>query len=349
MVARTFKARYFNESHVLQKTKGKESSFIWTGIWEAKEKIKAGFRWVLGNGESIRALKDPRIKGNRKFYVKDSHCNGVRNDLACSYFHPNSKAWDVTKVQQDFHETDAHLILQPRIHQLNVQDRIAWCGTTNGVYSVKIRYHFRVNNNTETYAVTNSKGWSRLWNLSLPHKLRTFLWRFCKNNIPVRKLLRSKGIAVPTICPMCEEDIEHLLHIFFDCKFSMECWRIEGLIFDIQSVEWAPGWLLDRIANEDKDTVNKIAEVLWCLWFVRNKKVWEGQVFTAQVAMEISFKQVKDWQEAIKSKASFHKFSPQHSEISRIVWCPPAHGRSKINVDASLQNGGSVFKIGDQE
>lgn len=48
----------------------------------------------------------------------------------------------------------------------------------------------------------------------------------------------------------------------------------------------------------------------------------------------------------MERKASLHKFSPQHSEISRTFWCQPAHGRSKINVDASIQSSGLVFKIG---
>lgn len=64
---------------------------------------------------------------------------------------------------------------------------------------------------------------------------------------------------------MCENDIEHLLHIFFDCKFALECWQIAGLNFGMQSVEWAPGWILNRITNEDEGTVIQIAEVLWCI------------------------------------------------------------------------------------
>lgn len=81
-----------------------------------------------------------------------------------------------------------------------------------------------------------------------------------------------------------------MLNIFFDCKFAMECWQNACLNFDMQSVEQALGWLLDRIYNKDEDTANKIVEVLWCIWFVTNKKFWEWQVVTTQIAMEISVK-----------------------------------------------------------
>lgn len=73
LVARIFKARYFCNSHILQATKGRDSSFIWTGIWEAKERLKTGFRWILGNGENIRVFKDPWLKGKRDFCVENSH------------------------------------------------------------------------------------------------------------------------------------------------------------------------------------------------------------------------------------------------------------------------------------
>lgn len=34
-------------------------SFIWSGIWQVKDAIKKGFRWVLGDGKDIAAFTDP--------------------------------------------------------------------------------------------------------------------------------------------------------------------------------------------------------------------------------------------------------------------------------------------------
>lgn len=346
LVSKIFKARYFRDTHILQASKGCDSSFIWTGIWEAKEQLRAGFRWVLGDGKNIRVFKDPWIKGKKEFCVENNHLNVVRNDLACDYIHPNSKAWDVQKVQRDFHENNVQLVLQTRIPLLDAADRIAWCDTTNGGYTVKSGYHYWMNLNSEMPGNAFSKSWNRLWNLPIPHKIRTFLWHFCKNNVPVRKLLRSKGVGAPTICPMCDTDIEHLLHVFFDCKFASDCWQIAGLNFDILSVEWAPDWLLDKIMNENENTVVKIAEVLWCIWFGRNKKVWEGQCITPSVAMDITVKQVEDWQTAMARKASLTCISSNPAVQKRIAWSPPTLGRVKLNVDASIYSGAASFNIG---
>lgn len=80
VVARIFKARYFQDRHVLQAIKGTDSSFLWTGIWEAKEVLKKGFRWVLGDRQTIRAFKDPWVKGKQGFVVEDSHLNVIRDE-----------------------------------------------------------------------------------------------------------------------------------------------------------------------------------------------------------------------------------------------------------------------------
>lgn len=124
----------------------------------------------------------------------------------------------------------------------------------------------------------------------MPHKIRTFLWRFCKNNVLVRKLLRSKGVALPISFPVCENDFEHLLHLFFDCPFAKARWQIAGLFFNMLEVESAPRWLLDKFSEKSSEIIEKMAIVLWCTWFAMNKKVWDGQCLTPAIAMDISKK-----------------------------------------------------------
>lgn len=257
LVARIFKARYFSDRHILEAQKGTGSSFIWSGIWEAKENLKKGFRWVLGNGEEIRVLKDPWLKGKLDFCVEDSHLNNVRDERACQYFRSNSRDWDVQKVQHDFHHNDIEFILQRRIPQYNAKDRIIWAGSNQGQYTVKSGYQFWTSQINSDQSVSDSKGWSKIWKMQVPHKVRTFLWRFCKNNVPVRYLIRGKGVATTIICPMCEVDIEHMCHLFCKCPYVVGCWQQLGLDTHLQVVESAPEWLLDVINKENAMVIEK--------------------------------------------------------------------------------------------
>lgn len=68
--------------------------------------------------------------------------------------------------------------------------------------------------------IHQSSGWRKLWHLSMSHKIKMFFWRFCRNNITIRNLLREKGVAVPIGCQMCEGDVENQLHLLIDCRFG---------------------------------------------------------------------------------------------------------------------------------
>lgn len=58
-MSRVFKARYFSDSHPLRVVKGHNPSFICSEIWSAKEALISGFRWIVGDGKDIVAVKDP--------------------------------------------------------------------------------------------------------------------------------------------------------------------------------------------------------------------------------------------------------------------------------------------------
>lgn len=106
---------------------------------------------------------------------------------------------DVQKVKHDFYSEDAELVLQTRIPQNQVSDRLAWTHSSNVMYTVKTGYHFWFSRNHIMLKDSDSKGWRRLWSIKLPHKVKVILWLFCKNTLPVRNLIRSRGITFP-IC-----------------------------------------------------------------------------------------------------------------------------------------------------
>lgn len=104
------------------------------------------------------------------------------------------------------------------------------------------------------------QGWSKIWCLNIPPKLKFFLWRFCRNNILVRNILRYKGVSrTPITCPMRQADaadVEHLLHLFFDCRFAKQCWQQHmGFSYNMSTVESASCWLLERLSSESYETV----------------------------------------------------------------------------------------------
>lgn len=70
LAARVFKARYFPDKHFLQATREGGSSFIWSGLWTAKEALKKGFLWVVGDGQSNEVYRDRWLRNKAAFFCR---------------------------------------------------------------------------------------------------------------------------------------------------------------------------------------------------------------------------------------------------------------------------------------
>lgn len=196
---------------------------------------------------------------------------------------------------------------------------------------MKTGYYFWQNLNAGESNCTQSEGWRRIWSLSIPNKVKILVWRFCRNVIPVRNRLRGKGIHVPVTCPMCNRDIEHLLHLFFDCPFANGCWQSVNIRYAMGEVHFAPDWLLQILTSAKHDEVVAVCLVLWGIWCWRNKRVWQNQFINPSIAMENTFQMYKDWKVAHKSSA--HKRIVPSSGASNLKkWQPPSLGALKLNV-----------------
>ncbi|KAL8093230.1 hypothetical protein AgCh_035211 [Apium graveolens] len=346
LVARIFKARYFPDKYVLEAQKGSNASFIWSGICAAKDEFYRGFKWVLGDGLNIDIFTDQWLRGKSYYKVDTDHTHNTRIDKVCEFFRPYGKQWDEAKVTQTFHDGDARCILNTRIPQNQIQDRVAWLHTKDGQYSVKSSYHYWFDINHAQNLESDSQGWARLWKLQILHKLKFFLWRVCKRNLPVRNMLRGKGVNVTILCPMCNTDVEHFRHLFLECPYGKGCWSYVGKEYDVIDVEHVSTWVLEWLSSESNSCLVRLARTLWGIWFARNRKVWEDKQTPPNVAMEVASKMVDEWQKA-QQKNQLSSNTPNRSENeSQVHWEKPQGGWKKVNVDASVYDGSSSFKIG---
>lgn len=75
LVSRLLKVRYYPHCILLQASRLGGSSFTWSGIWEAKEFMKEGSRWVIGDERSINVYKDRWLLGKSKICVDQNPNN----------------------------------------------------------------------------------------------------------------------------------------------------------------------------------------------------------------------------------------------------------------------------------
>ena len=94
---------------------------------------------------------------------------------------------------------------------------------------------------------------------------------------------------------MCNTNIEHSLHVFFDCQFVRSCWEDAGTLYDMSTVTFTQDWLLHKLEVASIEELNIICGVLWGIWFLRNKRVWESKVVNPTMTMQGSFNAIEEW------------------------------------------------------
>lgn len=185
--------------------------------------------------------------------------------------------------------------------QNNSTDRLVGTTSNDDRYSVKSDYHFWKLTSGTTPQVQQSNGWNIFWWISLPHKVKIFLWRFCKNTIPVMNLLRHKGVTVPILCPLWNLNVEHMLQrILFYYSFPTQCWRKVDLVFDMIKTESASIWPLYKLEKNTHENLVKIVTVLEGIWFGRNKKIWEGKQLIISLVVDLSSREINDWKDVVR-------------------------------------------------
>ncbi|CAH9131175.1 unnamed protein product [Cuscuta epithymum] len=71
--------------------------------------------------------------------------------------------------------------------------------------------------------------WSWVWKIRTCEKVRCFLWLVMKNKLLTNVERGKRHISEDTVCPLCNEDEETVLHIIRDCPFAVAVWRKSNL------------------------------------------------------------------------------------------------------------------------
>ena len=96
-----------------------------------------------------------------------------------------------------------------------INDVPTWKLEKGGVYTVRIAYKDILNHDVVALQHRVPGNWNCIWSIKLPPKVKNFLWRVCRNCLPTRVRLQSKGVQCPAQCAVCEESDEDSSHLFF--------------------------------------------------------------------------------------------------------------------------------------
>lgn len=82
-LAKIFKARYYANTNLFKVTRGGGASFVWSGLWQDKETLMKGYKWVLGDGVNIKIFEDQWVRGKDTLMVENAYAELSSGMKAC--------------------------------------------------------------------------------------------------------------------------------------------------------------------------------------------------------------------------------------------------------------------------
>ena len=208
--------------------------------------------------------------------------------------HTGEQRWDSDIIYDIFEGRDAELILSIELGG-NEKDTWYWCYEKLGHYSVKTAYILLQENKENHSTLDNSGFWRKLWQLKLPSKIKNFLWRAVSRCLPTKDLLRTRGIDINSLCPICQVDDESIEHILVNCSFADHCHQLSSS-FVIQEGSSSFAEWLSRVFEKHNQTEILVHVVIcWLLWKNRNDAVWKQKSIDSSELVTSAFSILNQW------------------------------------------------------
>ncbi|GAU38048.1 hypothetical protein TSUD_146060 [Trifolium subterraneum] len=292
---------------------------------------------VLGNSEMDEEYFDSYLKDVEK----------IKYDI-------NPFAYECKSILLNTPKDVAERIMATPLVSSVPEDKVVWKEERNECYSVKSGYKLAMR-----YIICSDKyhvagNWNGIWKAQAPHKAHHLLWRLCRGCHPTRYRLLEKRVECTLNCPVCDEDIEDELHIFFKCAVARDSWCAAGLSSVLHNIAYQQSNAMDHIfamcSNESSDIVGRVAMLLWCIWHNRNDKFCNDNVQMPRQIGRYAFDAMIGWEKPalgwvkcnvnvafVSSSGRTSSNSVSETTTTYMVgWEKPALGWVKCNVNVAF-------------
>lgn len=203
IVFKILKAKYFPKTGLEDAKLGLQPSYLWRSIMQSNEMFDEGKAWCVGNGASIRVVRDKWIGTPFPERMNPPILNNEDMRVADLIDHER-RDWREDLVKQ-WYPVMADKILATTLCSQSSPDRMVWGFTTHGRFTVGSAnrlavsmFSKRQDHSTGTSPPTNL--WIKLWELNITPKMKNFAWQACNEGLPTLSNLLKQGLDVNPIC-----------------------------------------------------------------------------------------------------------------------------------------------------
>ncbi|CAL1373520.1 unnamed protein product [Linum trigynum] len=303
----------------------------------------------MGSGRTIALDGDPWIPGISNFKLQPIQ----RQQLwAFQWVMEDEWEWNLDIIRQSCSEEEVAAIRRIPIGPQYSDDTWVWHHEKSGIFSVKTAYHsFRVaemnrlGTGNPNHPSCSTKAWKWLWSLSLPPKIRSFIWRLSRNAVATKRNLWFRRCNPSPVCSICEVEVDDIRHCLFQCPHAARVWHsnFPSLILPHDSTPIVM-WLLGISESIPLIPIPAVVACLWAIWLVRNERVFKGvSPSTYGTSLKaVSFFSVWTSQGGLSLPTSRDQHAPRHPTLS----LPPCLNHWVIHCDGTFSSESQLAAYG---
>ena len=249
-------------------------------------------------------------------------------------------SWKLDVLDALFFPHEADVIKGILISSRLPADKLIWAEEPNGKFGIKSAYRLAIRLSKSADQGTSSERshlrlfWKRIWDLPLPHKVRHFAWRACRDILPTKVNLMRRNVVKDQFCDECKMECETTGHLFWTCPRAREVWSWSKMVMkpchegvhSFQDVLW----LWDMVVGEnfDVDVIAKFVCIAWAMWQNRNEVRNGGKRRNGKELVSWASQYLEEYKAANVCMVT----TTSRDEI-KATWAPPPVHGFKVNVD----------------
>ena len=254
-----------------------DSSWAWRHILKLRSKVKERIKMKIGNGQNTFMWLDnwhplgPLLEkyGPRVVYDSglDSHAKVKEVIQDSQWCWPPANSWQLMEIKN-----------KVDVRPNSEEDRAWWQPSPNGCFSTSTAWDSIRSRKDEV------EWYHLVWGQQTIPRHAFVLWMAIRNKLPTKARVMKYGGNVNSGCCFCNNSLESMDHLFFQCAFSKKIWcrvvtccglSYNGMGWNDYMCLLSSRWKKRRL----KYYLGKIAlaATVYFLWKERNARIFKGE------------------------------------------------------------------------
>ncbi len=254
----------------------------WRDVVGSREIFKGGISYKIGDGNAVRLWTNRWCGEMTLQSLFGKVYNAVERKAIKVSDCVDQGRWRWRKILRGAYGLDAdgrELVRALKVLVGNITlggrpDEVEWRWNKKGIFSVKSTYSVLINRGIRDPVACS------IWGLSLPEKVKIFLWLTLLSRLPTVDRLSAKGWSGNTTCVLCGCFAETADHLFLGCVLTRFLFEMGEGVVDIQGMgtsvrnvwEQSPR---GRVPPDQNRYRCYLAAHWWVIWRARNRAIFQ--------------------------------------------------------------------------